>query len=92
MTIYKALHPRDPIERLYKSRKGKVRWLACIEAYVDASIKVCGIQYKEERLIKVTSNNKVNIKTNRKTTKTRKQKKKEKQLYGYFNRQIGDIA
>ena len=38
------------------------------------------------------NNNRYNIWTNRKITKTRKQRWEEKQLYGHFKRQIGEVA
>ena len=38
MTIHKALHPRDDVDRLYVSRKVGGRELAIIEDSVDASI------------------------------------------------------
>ena len=37
--MHKALHPRDDVDRLYVSRKGGGRGLACIEDSVDASIQ-----------------------------------------------------
>ena len=39
MTMHKALHPRDDIDRLYVSRKEGGRGLASIEDSVDASIQ-----------------------------------------------------
>ena len=39
MTIHKALHPRDDVDRLYVSRKEVGRGLASIENSVDASIQ-----------------------------------------------------
>ena len=39
MTVHKALHPRDDVERLFVSRKGKGRGLASIENNVDTSIQ-----------------------------------------------------
>ena len=39
MTLHKALHPRDDVERLYVSRKEGGRGLASIEDSVDASIQ-----------------------------------------------------
>ena len=35
--MYKALHPRDDVDRLYVSRKGEEKGLASIKASVDAS-------------------------------------------------------
>ena len=39
MTMHKALHPRDDIDRLYVSRKEGGRGLASIKDSVDASIQ-----------------------------------------------------
>ena len=39
MTMQKALHPRDDVERLYVSRKEGGRGLTSIEDSVDASIQ-----------------------------------------------------
>ena len=38
MTMNKALHPRDDVDRLYVSRKEGGRGLTCIEDSADASI------------------------------------------------------
>ena len=39
MTMHKALHPRDDVDRLYVSRKEGGRGLASIEDSVDTSIQ-----------------------------------------------------
>ena len=39
MTVHKALHPRDDVDRLYVSRKEGGRVLASIEDSIDASIQ-----------------------------------------------------
>ena len=39
MTMHKALHPRDDVDRLYVSRKERGRGLTSIEDTVDASIQ-----------------------------------------------------
>ena len=39
MTMHKALHPRDNVDRLYVSRKERRRELASIEDSVDTSIQ-----------------------------------------------------
>ena len=56
MTIHKALHPRDDIDRLYVSRKEGGRGLASIEDSVDASLQRLKdyIQKHEEGLITAT--------------------------------------
>ena len=38
-TMHKALNPRDDVDRLYISRKGRGKGLASIEDSVDASIQ-----------------------------------------------------
>ena len=38
MTIHKALHPRDDVDRLYVARKERERRLASIEDSADASM------------------------------------------------------
>ena len=39
MTMHKALHPKDDVDRLYVSRKEGRRGLASIDDSVDASIQ-----------------------------------------------------
>ena len=39
MTLHKALHPKDKIDRLYVSRKGGGRRRTSIKDAVDASIQ-----------------------------------------------------
>ena len=86
MTMHKALHPRDGVDRLYVSRKRGGRGLSSIEDSVDVSIQRLEdyIEKRGGRLITSTRNNTDNTRTNR-TTITRKQKWEEKQLYGRFN-------
>ncbi len=71
MAIYKALHPRDDIDRLYVLRKEGIRGLSSIEDCIDASIQGVKIYTKKrkERLITPVSNSNGNMMTNRKTTK-----------------------
>ena len=94
MTMHKALHPRDDTDRLYVSRKEGGRGLANIEDCVNTTIKALEdyTQKSTERLITAARNSDCNIWTIRDTTKTRKQKWEEKQLYGYFKRQTAEIA
>ena len=83
VTIHKALHPGDDVDRLYVSRKEGRRGLSSIKDSVDASIQQLE-DYREKRvgrLITAIRNNIDNTRTNR-TTITRKQKWPEKQLYG----------
>ena len=92
MTMHKALHPRDDVDRLYVSRKEGGRGLASIEDSVDASIQRLEhyIEKHEGGLIMAIRNNTDNTIDNR-MTKTRKQKWEEKQLYGRFKRLINNI-
>ena len=45
----------------------------------------------EKKLTAAASNSNGNIRTNRKPTTSRRQKWEDKQLYGYFKRQTGEI-
>ena len=91
--MHKALHLRDKIDRLYVLQK-RGRGPTTMEDCTNASIHGFEKYTKEnkERLITEASNCFGNIRTNRKTTKTRKKKWKEKQLYGYFKQQTEEIA
>ena len=75
MTMHKALHPRDDVDRLYVSRKEGGRGLASFEESVDASIQRLKeyIQNHEGGLITATRNETENTINNRMTI-TRKQK------------------
>ena len=80
MTMCKALHPRDDINRLYESGKEEGRGSASIKNSIDTSIR--RLEYykkKQKRLIEATRNNSNNRRINR-ITITRKQKCEEKQL------------
>ena len=90
MTIYKALHPRDNVDRQYVSRKEGGRGLPSIEDSVDASIQEGYIEKHEGGLITAIRNNTNNTIDNR-MTNTRKQKWEEKQLHGRFKRLINNI-
>ena len=91
MTMHKALHPRDNVDRLYVSRKEGGRGLASIEDSVDASILKDYIQKHEGGLITATRNETENTMNNRMTI-TRKQNWRRKQLYGQFKRLINNIS
>ena len=76
MTMYKALHLRNDIGRLYVSRNEGGRGYANIAGCLDESIQgieKC-IKKSKERMITAASDNIGNIKTNIKSRKTRKQK------------------
>ena len=93
MTMHKALHLRDDVDRLYVSRKERERGLASIEDSVDESIQ--GLENKIEKheagLITAIRNETDNTMGNRMTI-NRKQKWEEKQLYGRFKRLINNIS
>ena len=93
MTMYKALHPRNDVERLYVSRKEGGRGLASIEDSVDTSIQWLKdyIQKHEGGLITATRNNTKNTMNNR-ITITGKQKWEGKQLYVRFKRLINNFS
>ena len=50
------------------------------------------IKKSKDRLVTAASNRNNNIRTNRKTTKTRKQKCEGKKLCGYFKQRTSEIA
>ena len=75
MTMHKALHPRDDVDRLYVSRKEGGRGLASIKNTVDGSIRRRE-DYKEkhERGLITNIRNDNNNTTDERVTTTRKQK------------------
>ena len=90
MSIHKALHPRDDVDRLYVIRKEGGRGRTSIQDSVDVSIQ--RLDYiKSARRKTDTRNNTDNTNTNR-TKITRKEKWKEKQLRGHFKRQTSEIS
>ena len=89
MTMHKALHPRDDVDRLYVSRKEGGRGLASIEDTVDASIqRLKDYREKHERGQITTIRNDTDNMIDERMSTTRKQKWEEKQLYGRFKRLI----
>ena len=93
MTMHKALHPRDDVDRLYVPRKERGRRLASIEDSVDAFIQRLEdyIDKHEEGLItaiRIITDNTID----NKMTITRKQKWEGKQLHGRFKRLINNIS
>ena len=93
MTMHKALHPRNNVDRLYVSWKEGGRWLASIEDSVDASIQRLEdyIGKHEGGLITAIRNNTDNT-LDKRMTITRKQKWEEKQLYRRFKQLIKNIS
>ena len=93
MTMHKALHAKDDVERLYVPREEGGRGLASIEDSVDTSIQRLEdyIEKHERGLITAIRSNTDNTIDNR-MTKTRKQKWEEKQLHGRFKRLINNIS
>ena len=78
MTMNKALHYRDEVDRLYMSRKEGGRGLTSIEDSDEASMqRLDDYIEKHGELITATGKNTDSMKTNR-TTITRKQKWEEK--------------
>ena len=93
MTMHKASHPRDNVDRLYVSKREGRRRLASIEDSIDASIQrrkdyipKCG-----GRLITATRNNTNDTRTSG-TSITRKQMWEEKQPLRRFKRLTSDIS
>ena len=86
MPMYKALHPRDDVDRLYVSRKEGGRGLVSTEDSIDASIQRLEeyMQKHDGGLITAIRNDTDNTKDERMTI-TRKQKWEGKQLYGVLN-------
>ena len=72
MTMHKALHPGDDIDRIYESRKEEERGFTSIEDSDNASIRRLEyyIEKRGGKLITATRNNTDNTGTNR-TTITR---------------------
>ena len=93
MTMHKALHPRDDVDRRYVYRKKGGSGLANIEDSVDASIQRLEdyIEKHDGGLITAISNDTNNTIDDRMTT-TWKQKWEGKQLYGRFKRLINNIS
>ena len=93
MTMHKALHTRDDVDRLYVSRKEGGRGLTSIEDSVDAPTQRLEdyIEKHGGSLITTTRNNTNNMRTNRMTING-KQYWEEKQLYGLFKRLTSDIS
>ena len=81
MTMHKALHPKDDVDRLYVSRKEGGRGHASIEDSVDASIQRLedNTEKHEGGLITAIRNNTDNTIDNRRKI-IRKQKWEEKQI------------
>ena len=93
MTMHKALHPRDDVDRVYVSRKEERRGFAGIKDSVDASIQRLEdyIQKHDGGLITAIRNDTDNTMDNRMTI-SRKQKWERKQLCGCFKRLINNIS
>ena len=93
MTVQKALHLRDEIDRQYIFRKVGGRGLANIEDSVDAPIQRLEdyLEKHERGLITAIRSDTDNTIDDRMTI-TRKQKWEEKQIYGRFKRVINTIS
>ena len=93
MTMHKALHFGDDVDRLNVSRKRRGRGLASIEDSVDASIQRLKdyIEKYEGGLITAIRNDTDNTMDNGMTI-TKKQNWEEKQLYRRFKRLINNTS
>ena len=89
MTIHKALHPKDDVDRLYVSRKEGGRGLTNIDAAIQRLEDY--IEKRGGRLIRATRNNTDNMRTNRMAI-IKKQKWEEKQLNEHLKRLISDVS
>ena len=91
MTIHKAIHLIDNIDRLYVTRKEGRKLLRCNNSGIQRVYKK-----SKDRLITVTSNSNINgnnFSLNWKATKKNlDNKNRKKQLYRYFKWQIKEIA
>ena len=93
MTMQKALHPRDDVDRLYVSRKEGGRRLDSIEDTVDASIqRLEDYIEKHERRLNTAIRNVTDNTIDERMTTTRKQKWDGKHLYGRFKHLINNIS
>ena len=82
--MYKALHPRDDVDRLYVSRKEGGRGLASIEDSVDASIRLKDYIEKHERGLILSIRNNSDYTLDKRMTITRKNGK-ENNFMGVLN-------
>ena len=93
MTMHKALHPRDDVDRLYVPRKEGGRGLARIEDSFDTSMqRLEDYIEKHERVLITAIRNITNNTIDKRMTKTRKQKWEGKQLHRGFKRLINNIS
>ena len=93
MTMHKALHPKNDVDRLYVSRKEGGGGLTGIEDTVDALIqRLEDYIEKHERGLITTIRNDMDNTIDEKMTTTRKQKWEGKQLYGRLKRLINNIS
>ena len=90
LTMYEALQLRDVIDNMCQETQKeedspdlKTASIQGFEGYIKKS---------KEKLMTAIRNCTDNIRTNRTTTTTRKQKWEEKQRYGYFKRQTSEIS
>ena len=92
MTMHKALHPKDDVDRLYIPRKEGGWGLASIEDSIGTSIQRLKdyIEKYERGLITAIRNNTDTI--DNRMTKAKKQKWEGKQFYGRFKRLINYIT
>ena len=93
ITMHKALHTRDKVDRLYVSRKERGRGLASIEDIVDAFMQQLEnyIEKHGQGLIKTIRNDTDNT-IDERMTSTKKQKWEGKKLYDRFKWLINNIS
>ena len=93
MTMYKALHPRDDVDRLSVLRREGEKRIATIEDSVNTLIKRLEdhIQKRVRKTDYSHQENTNDIRTSGMTI-TRKQTEEEKQLYGCFKGLTSDIS
>ena len=87
MTMHKALHPRDDVDRLYVSRKQGGRGLASWRIHTTAR----RLHRKTRMMTNYNHQSRYGQHDKRRTT-TRKQKREGKQLNGRFKRLINNIS
>ena len=93
MTIHKAVHPRDDVNRLYIPRKEVGRGLGSIEDSIKASIQwFKDYVGKHKRGLITAIRNKTDNTVDNRMTITRKQKWEGKQIYGRLKRLIYNIS
>ena len=92
MTMHKALHPRDDVNRLYVSRKERGRGLVALKTVLTHRYNDLKTTYKGADEYWSQPLETIQRHENLRTEITRKQKWEEKQLNGRFKRPRSDIS